>query len=168
MDTGEDEAGLQEKIAELLNAGTQYIWVVRLTGPRRVEVYQAGKTMEKMLPGKQLTAPGILRNPVDVNALFDPKAAHQATLRNLLQREGFDNGIEGVFAEGKAEAKAKVKAKAKVEGKAEILIHLAQLKFGGLSQAHIKHINQLNGEALMACTERLLTAESVEQVLGRS
>src|SRR5579864_5795900 len=34
-DTGQDEAELQKKIGELLAAGTKWIWVVRLTGPRR-------------------------------------------------------------------------------------------------------------------------------------
>src|SRR3954462_7824933 len=37
-DTGQDEAELARKISELLDAGTQYVWVVRLVGPRRVEV----------------------------------------------------------------------------------------------------------------------------------
>jgi Uma2 family endonuclease len=38
-DTGQDEQDLQTKIAELLKAGTRFVWVVRLVGPRRVEVY---------------------------------------------------------------------------------------------------------------------------------
>ena len=39
-DVGQDEDELQAKISELLSAGTTSLWVVRLTGPRRVEVYQ--------------------------------------------------------------------------------------------------------------------------------
>src|SRR5580658_6048824 len=37
-DTGQNEDQLQKKIGEFLEAGTRYIWVVRLVGPRRVEV----------------------------------------------------------------------------------------------------------------------------------
>ena len=35
---GQDEAELQQKITELHAAGTRWVWVVRLVGPRRVEV----------------------------------------------------------------------------------------------------------------------------------
>ena len=43
----------------------------RLTGPRRVEVHEPGKRFRKVLPGKMLTAPGVLQNPVRVEALYD-------------------------------------------------------------------------------------------------
>jgi len=98
-DRGQDEAALTAKIQDLLGAGTRYIWVVRLTGPRRVEVHEPGQPMRLAHPGGQLLAPGILRNPVDVTALYDREAAHEATLRNLLQRRGYES-IEAVYAEG--------------------------------------------------------------------
>lgn len=97
--SGQDEADLKLKIAELLSAGTRQVWVVRLVGPRRVEVHQAGQPMRTALPGEELTAPGILRNPVPVEALYDRAAGHRAVLRNLLQREGYES-IEAVRAEG--------------------------------------------------------------------
>ncbi len=50
-DAGQNESDLGTKIAQLLDAGTQLVWVVRLSGPRRVET-----------AGEELTAPGILRN----------------------------------------------------------------------------------------------------------
>ena len=39
---GQDEDGLQREIVDFLAAGTQLVWVVRLVGPRRVEVYEPG------------------------------------------------------------------------------------------------------------------------------
>lgn len=106
-DTGQDVADLKLKIAELLSAGTQIVWVVRLTGPRRVEVHEAGKAMRVARPGEDLLAPGILQNPVPVLALYDRDAAHEATLRNLLQRRGYsslaavrDEGIEQGIEKG--------------------------------------------------------------------
>lgn len=42
-DRGQDEAELEQKIAQLLAAGTLAVWVVRLTLPRRVEVHEAGR-----------------------------------------------------------------------------------------------------------------------------
>ncbi|MEP7010936.1 MAG: Uma2 family endonuclease [Acidobacteriota bacterium] len=96
-DVGQDETDLAVKIRELLAAGTRWVWVVRLVGPRRVEVHAAGQSMRLANPGEELRAPGVLRNPVAVEALYEPQAGLDATLRNLLQRQGFDS-LEAVRA----------------------------------------------------------------------
>jgi hypothetical protein len=101
-DRGGDEAELQKKIVELLRCGTRFVWVVRMTGPRRVEVYEPGNDVRTILPGDALHAPGILRNPVPVEALYDREAAHRQTLKNLLQREGYED-LGAVKAEGRDE-----------------------------------------------------------------
>ncbi len=102
-DTGQDEKELATKIAELFAAGTKLVWVVRLVGPRRVEVYEPGEGMRLVRPGEDLVAPGILQNPVPVEALYDRKAAHEVTLRNLLQRRGYRD-LDEVRTEGREEA----------------------------------------------------------------
>ncbi len=101
-DTGHDEQALQAKIADLLQGGTRIIWVARLVGPRRVEVYRPGAQPMVVYPYQDLTAPGILRNPVPVAALFDREAAHRATFANLLQRQGY-NDLDEVRNESRAE-----------------------------------------------------------------
>jgi len=101
-DTGQDEPQLVAKIQDLLDAGTRFVWVVRLMGPRRVEVYQAGQPMQLMQPGGMLEAPGILANPVPVEALYDPKVSAEVSFRNLLQRHGYPS-LEAVKAQGEAE-----------------------------------------------------------------
>jgi Uma2 family endonuclease len=98
-DTGQDEADLAKKISELLTAGTKHVWVVRLVGPRRVEVYEPGKAMRIVQQGEELTAPGVLQNPVPVEALYDRDAAHRVTFRNLLQRQGYRD-LDEVRSEG--------------------------------------------------------------------
>ena len=103
-DVGQDEDKLQEKIDDLLAAGTKFLWVVRLTGPRRVEVHERGKKMRTVLPGKQLTAPGVLKNAVRVEALYDRDAAERATLTNLLQRQGYDD-LAAVLTAGRTEGR---------------------------------------------------------------
>ena len=117
-DTGQDEAQLKARIRDLFEAGTRLIWVVRLNGPRRLEIHQPGRAMCLAHPGEELQAPGILKNPVLVEALYDRQAAHQATLRNLLQRQGYES-LQAVKNEGKAEGRAEVFAEGRVEGKAE-------------------------------------------------
>lgn len=103
-DTGQDEKELAAKISELFAAGTKFIWVVRLVGPRRVEIHEPGKGMRLARPGEELLAPGILQNPVPVEALYDRKAAHEATLRNLLQRQGYRN-VDEIRTEGREEGR---------------------------------------------------------------
>jgi Uma2 family endonuclease len=98
-DTGTDEADLQTKIGELLGAGSQLVWVVRLVGPRRVEVHRAGQPMQVVSSGQQLEAPGILENAVPVEAMFDRRAALEVTFRNLLQRQGYKS-LDAVRSEG--------------------------------------------------------------------
>ncbi|WPL17586.1 hypothetical protein Thiowin_02611 [Thiorhodovibrio winogradskyi] len=89
--SGQDEQELEDKISELLAHGTQQVWVVRLVGPRRVEVRQPNQAMRVLGPGDLLRAPGILRNPVPVEALYDRDASHAVMLRNLLQRAGYES-----------------------------------------------------------------------------
>lgn len=98
-DVGQDEEQLQRKIADLIEAGTKVLWVVRLSGPRRVEVYRSGERMRVALPGECLSAPGVLKNPVLVESLYDRDAAERATLINLLQRQGYDD-LDAVLRQG--------------------------------------------------------------------
>jgi hypothetical protein len=102
--SGQNEEGLQTKIRELLEAGTRWVWVVRLVGPRRVEVYESGKPTVVKSYGDELTAPGVLQNSILAQALWDRKAAHEGTLRNLLQRAGYAS-IDAVREEGHSEGR---------------------------------------------------------------
>jgi len=103
-DTGQDEPSLRQKIGELLKAGTKLIWVIRLHGPRCVEVHAPGAPVRIMRIGDTLHAPGILRNPVPVSALYNPKEAQRLTLRNLLQREGYAS-LDDIKNEGRDEGR---------------------------------------------------------------
>jgi len=55
-------------------------------------------------PGAELTATGILANPVLMEALYDPTAAHKVALRNLLQRRGYQD-LNTVLEKGREEGK---------------------------------------------------------------
>ncbi len=115
-DTGQDEKELTTKISELFAAGTKLIWVVRLVGPRRVEVHEPGEEKRLVRPGEELSAPGILQNPVPVEALYDRQAAHEVTLRNLLQRQGYRD-LDEVRGEGREQGREQ----GRVEGREETL-----------------------------------------------
>jgi hypothetical protein len=99
---GQDEGELRTKIHELLQAGTQQVWVVRLVGPRRVEVHRKGAATRIANVDEALTAPGVLALPVPVRALFERGAAHETTLRNLLAAKGYA-GLDAVREEGHKE-----------------------------------------------------------------
>lgn len=89
-DSGQDNADLKRKIGQLLAAGTLAVWVVRLTGPRRVEVHEAGGGPVRIVAAnEELSLPGVLANPFPAAALFDPEQADRVALRNLLDRFGY-------------------------------------------------------------------------------
>ena len=170
-DTGQDEAELQQKIVDLLSHGTRFIWVVRLVGPIRVEVHQPDQPMFIATPGETLHAPGILRNPVAVEALFDQQAANQATLRNLLQREGYESLAE-VQSESEAKGVAVGKATGKTEGKAEGLADLRTALRQALAAKDFKlndesrqRIEQCEDAAcLLDWLDRIIRAESEQEL----
>jgi len=166
-DTGQDEAELTTKIEQLLSAGTRYLWVVRLTGPRRVEVHEPGQSMRIVTSGQTLIAPGVLKNPVPVDALYDPKSAHEVALRNLLQRQGYDS-LDAVRAEsreeGKAEAKAEGKAEGQAEGELRVLLRLLDKRLGSLTPALEAQIRGLNAEQRTALGDALLDFRGIQDL----
>lgn len=101
-DRGTDEQDLQAKISELLRAGTRLVWVVRLLGPRRVDVHANDAPPRTVPGGDMLEAPGILSRPVPVDALFDRDRAREITLSNLLAEQGFGS-LEAARAQARAE-----------------------------------------------------------------
>ena len=127
---GQDLVDLKKKIGELLDAGTRYLWVVRLVGPRRVEVHEPGKAMVVRIAGEVLTAPGVLQNPVPVEALYNQDTAEGVVLRNLLQRYGYQD-LDAVREEGLAEGKAEGKAEGRAEGQTDLLRRLLTRRFPG-------------------------------------
>ncbi len=165
--TGQDEAELQQKIRDLITAGTRHIWVVRLVGPRRVEVYEPEKPARIANPGEALLAPGVLRNPVQVEALYDPSVANEAVLRNLLQRHGYES-LDAVRLEGEAEGKAEGKAEGRAEGKAE---GRAEGKAEGLALALLGVLAARGlalDEAQRASVDGCRDAEALQRWLARA
>ena len=155
-DVGQDEDKLQEKIEDLLEAGTRFLWVVRLAGPRRVEVHESGKKLRVVLPGEELTAPGVLKNAVRVEALYDRGEAEQVTLRNLLQRQGYQD-LEAVLARGREEGELK--------GRDRILRQL-RVRFGELPESVISRVNAPCSEELDVWAEVLLSAKTLDAVFA--
>lgn len=150
-DVGQDYDELAAKIRELLAAGTRWVWVVRLVGPRRVEVHASGQPMRLANPGEELQAPGVLRNPVPVEALYEPQAGLDATLRNLLQRQGYDS-LDAIRA---AELR-------------ESLFEVFAARGLAVDEAAQNAITECTEPATLRRWHRAaLTAETVEAVLGR-
>lgn len=158
-DRGQDEDELQAKIGELLALGTRYIWVVRLVGPRRVEVHEANRAVVVVDGAGELRAPGILRNAVPVAALYDEAATDAVVLRNLLQRAGYD-GLEAVREEGVAEGREHGVA----EGQRAYLLTLLGERFGDLPAPIAERVGRATPAELDRWGRRILRAETLEGV----
>jgi len=115
VEAGANERDLERKIAQLLGAGAAFVWVVRLAGERRVEVHRADGRSDVKHAGESVEAPGVLRNPVPVEALYDRSAAHALMLRNLLQRAGYAD-LDAVRAEGEARGEERGEARGEARG----------------------------------------------------
>ena len=160
-DSGQDEAALAEKIADLLEAGTWMVWVVRLSDPPYVEVHRPQQPVQLYQPGQLLEAPGVLKNPIPVEALYDRDAAHEVTLRNLLQRRGYSD-LEAVRAAGEARGRAE----GRLDGGIAILLDLLVVKFGPLPPETVAQVEKASLEELQLWSVRLLTATTLEEALG--
>lgn len=178
--SGQDEAGLERKIEDLLAGGTQRIWVVRLVGPRRVEEYRPGHSLRTYGADETLHAPGVLRNPVPVNVLYDRDAAHEATLRNLLQRRGYQDlesfreealteGREQGLKQGQAQGQTQGRAQGQTQGRAQSIFIL--LEDRGLT------VSAAQRARILACTDsaeldqwlrRVLHVSTVEELFAQS
>jgi len=165
-DAGQDEAELADRVADLLAGGTRLLWVVRLVGPRRVEVHAPGAPMRLAYPGDLLEAPGILRNPVPVEALFDRDAAHEATLRNLLQRHGYRD-LEEVREEARSAGKEEGGAAAGLAALREaLLLVLAQRALDLDPDQHAAITDCTDADRLRHWLGRAAVAEHLSQVFG--
>jgi hypothetical protein len=137
---------------------------VRLRGPRRVEVYEAGQPVRLLNAGERLEAPGILRNPVPVEALYDRAAGHRATLRNLLQREGYES-LEAVRAEGRQEGHAVGRQEGRRETRIEDLKRLLTRRFGELPAWAIARVEGATLDRLEVWLDEILDAATLEALL---
>lgn len=117
-DRGQDEASLREKIEDFLARGTKHVWVVRLVGVRHVEVYEPDQAPRVVGAGSYLEAPGLLANPVLVEALWDPEEADRATYLNLRERLGLPSDAE-VLARGREEGREEGRQEGRQEGREE-------------------------------------------------
>jgi len=162
-DSGQDEADLRVKIDTLLAGGTRYIWVVRLSGPRQVEVYEPGKPRRIVRRGQELQAPGVLRNSIPVESLYDTDVAHRTALRNLLQRQGYAD-LDAVRDEGRQEGHGEGRAVGLSEGGRNIVLRLLRRRFNELSVDQERHIAMLSIEQLEALSEALLGFQSGDDV----
>lgn len=104
-DRGTNEDDLQTKISELLGAGTELVWVVRLVGPRRVDVHASAVAPRVVPGGGMLEAPGILANAMPVDALFDEACANEVAFKNLLAKHGYDS-VDAIRRSGRDEGRA--------------------------------------------------------------
>jgi len=172
--SGQDETDLKKKIDELLTAGTKQIWVVRLLGPRRVEVHEPGKKMRTVGPGTELTAPGILHNPVPVEALYDPAVARKLTLRNLLQREGYESlnevreeGLGQGLEQGLARGIEQGREQGLVQGKRDVLFKLIARGGPELTAVQRQVVEECRDPATLDLwIDRALSGQTVEEILG--
>lgn len=164
---GQDEADLQVKIREFLGAGTKFVWVVRLVGPRRVEVY-SNEGVRVLGGSDEVSAPGILKHTIPVAALYDREVAHGRALANLLERYGYES-LDAVRAEGVLEGRKEGRERGREEGarlEAErSLESVLQARFGPLEPSVRERLAGASLSELRALVSRAVVASTLEEAL---
>jgi len=165
---GQDEADLKGKIRELLKAGTRYLWVARLTGLPRVEVHEPGQAMRVVGLDDFLEAPGVLRNRVRVRALFERTAAHEAVLRNLLQREGYGS-VEEIRQQGEETGEKKGEERGEETGLRRTVREVCDVMGIALSAAQKQRLEKLHKRHLEQLLAQIKTERRwVDEVVTRT
>ncbi len=181
-DTGQDERQLQAKIRTFLEKGTKHIWVVRLVGMPRVEVYEAGRGVRTLDLDSKLEAPDILKNPVTIRSLFERDEAFEVALRNLLQRKGYqdwDDLIEKTQAEGREsgwkegrevgrkEGREEGRKEGRREGHKESALRIAERllrkRFGDVPASLGEQVRLLDAADLEELAEVLMASATFDQ-----
>jgi len=70
------------------------------------------------------------------------------------------------FEEGRQEGREEGREEGRKSGEAELLIRQLRLKFGPLPEGAVEHIRVAGAEELLAWGERVLTAETLDEVFG--
>jgi hypothetical protein len=165
--TGQDEDALATKIADLLDSGTRVVWVARLSPQRFVEVHVPGEAPKVVDYDGELSAPGILKNTIAVRALFEREVADAQTLKNLLQRRGYES-FEAVVAEGRKagidEGRKAGIDEGREAGLREALAVLLVKRFGALDAVVVARLDAADATALRCWAQRVLDATSIETV----
>jgi hypothetical protein len=128
-DVGTIESDLRDKIEEYFGAGSRWVWVVRLVGVRRVEVYSAPDARVVYSMGDELEAPGVLQEKVPVAALFDRTVALQTSLRNLLRRAGYRD-LDAVREAGREEGREEGREAGREEGRLDVVQGFVEATIG--------------------------------------
>lgn len=162
---GQDEEALAEKIVDLLAAGTQQVWVVRLLGPRHIEVHTAGQPVRIASGTDLLEAPGILKKPIQAAMLYDRELAHERVLENHLERRGYMS-LDAVRDEGREEGRDAGREEGREEGARVVLGELLRQRFGALPAEVEARLGQAGQAEVLRWTARVLTVSTLEELFS--
>jgi len=97
-----------------------------------------------------------------VEALYDRKAGRAATLRNLLQREGYAD-LESVLEQGKQEGREQGKREGREVAEALFLL-LLEKSFESVPPAIRQRISEASLKQIEQWSRNTLTASSLDEV----
>jgi Uma2 family endonuclease len=160
---GQDEEALATRISDLLQAGTQQVWVVRLVGPRHVEVHRADQPVRIVSGHDLLEAPGILKKPVQAAMLYDRELAYERILENHLERRGYES-LDAVRDEGRERGLEEGRERGRDEAARQILGELLRQRFGPLPPEAERRLAEAHHPELLRLTSKVLSAPSLEAV----
>ena len=135
-------------------------------GKKHVEVFEPGQAVKRVDAGGLLHAPGVLANAVLAESLWDRSAAHDATLRNLLQRKGYAS-LDEVRGEGRDEGRNEGRDEGRNEGLRAALFAVLAARGLVMDECRTAAVKATRDSALLArWVRRAAVAGAVEAVFG--
>jgi hypothetical protein len=95
----------------------------------------------------------------------DVRKALEATM-NSLKYEYQSDFARRYFFQGKTEGQAEGKAEGKAEGRVEIILKVLEFRFGPLTEANQTSVRGAQDAQLDTVSERMLTAQTLQEALG--
>ena len=119
-----------------------------------------------MRPGEELTAPGILQNPIPVEALYDRQAAHEVTLRNLLQRKGYRD-LDAVLSAGRNEGREEGRQEGQLQTLRDSILAVLQTRGLTVDEAARSALAAIDDTATLSrLLTRAATAATADEVFA--
>jgi flagellar biosynthesis/type III secretory pathway protein FliH len=103
-----------------------------------------------------------VKNVLVVKQLLSPEA-----IREINQLEELPTMLAEQIDKWEARLVAKGRTEGRTEGQAQLLIRLLEEKFGPVKTRVRTRISALDEPQVLECAKRLLTAKTVQEVLGR-
>ena len=84
------------------------------------------------------------------------------------KRQGLQEGLQQGLQQGRQQGRQEGRQEGLRQGEAAVLMRLAERKFGPLSEANRRRIDEADSDTLLRWSERILSAQTLDEVFAEA